>query len=77
MWPFSTKKRLEELEEKIERFKIMLKEDNRYLHHDKTSKALTERYLDALNDDWVGKRHTDIVVLRERLGLTPNYKRNA
>ncbi len=77
MWPFGTKKRLEELEAKIERFKIMLEEDNRYLNHDKTSKALTERYLDALNDDWVGKRHTDIVVLRERLGLTPNYKRDA
>ena len=78
MWPFGTKKRIEELEAKIERFKIMLEEDNRYLHHDKTSKALTERYLDALNDDdSVGKRHTDIVVLRERLGLTPNYKRDA
>lgn len=78
MWPFGTKKQLEELEAKIERFKIMLEEDNRYLHHDKTSRALTERYLDALNDDdSVGKRHTDIVVLRERLGLTPNYKRDA
>lgn len=77
MWPFGTKKRLEELEAKIEHLKIILEEDNRYLNHDNTSRLLTERYLMALGEDLAYSPLENIVVLREKLGLTPNYRRHA
>ena len=66
-----------ELEQKIEHLKIMLEEDNRFLHHDNTSRHLTERYLMALGEDWAYSPLDGIVALREKLGLTPNYKRDA
>ena len=66
-----------ELEQKIEHLKVLLEEDNRYLNHDKNSRLLIERYLMALDEDWAYSPLDGIVALREKMGLTPNYKRDA
>jgi hypothetical protein len=55
----------------VDHLRTMLAEDHRWLANDKTSRALTERYLAALAPDWYTRRHEHSSYLRSRLGLAP------
>ena len=56
----------------IEHLRTMLEADNRWMSHDTTANALTQRYLDALAPDWYTRVHEDTPDLRRRLGLVPS-----
>lgn len=58
----------------IERLRILLIEDQRWLASDPTSKALTQRYLDVISEDWDTKVIEDSDALRRRLDLEPLKK---
>lgn len=65
-WPVSTQ---------LRHLQIMLLQDGRWLAHDKTAAALTERYLNALKPDWYSHHFGDIRQLREDLALCPHQAR--
>ena len=53
---------------------IMLKSDNRWMASNPIAATLTQRYIDALEEDWYTKVFQPSDKIREQLGLTPNYK---
>ena len=58
-------------ERQLENLRIMVMGDHRYLAHDKTADALTERYLAALAPDWYQRVHVDPWHFRQSIGLEP------
>lgn len=55
----------------------LLHQDNRWMAHDKTAAALTDRYLAALSNGWERVYFEDVSNLRDRLGLNPHAQRAA
>ena len=58
----------------IEHLRTMLEADNRWMAHDKTANALTQRYLGAISPDWYTRVFEDTPDLRRRLGIVPSYR---
>ena len=49
----------------------MIRSDWRWLAHDPVARALTDRYVRALRDDWYTLPHEDSGAFRTRIGLDP------
>jgi len=58
-------------EMQMEHLRNLVMTDHRWLAHDKTADALTERYLAALAPDWFRRVHEDASDFRQRIGLNP------
>lgn len=58
-------------EMQMEHLRQLVMADHRWLAHDKTAAALTERYLAALAHDWFRRVHEDPSNFRQRIGLNP------
>lgn len=58
-------------EMQMEHLRNLVMADHRWLAHDKTADALTERYLAALAPDWFRRVHEDPSNFRQRIGLNP------
>ena len=63
------------IELQVEHLRIQLNSDNRWMNSDPTVKALTDRYLTMLADDWYAISHTPTPTFRTELGLDPNYSK--
>lgn len=61
------------LEMQLEHLRQLVMADHRWLAHDKTASALTERYLAALAPDWMSRTHMDVCHFRREIGLEPNH----
>jgi hypothetical protein len=55
----------------LDYLRMMVSEDARWLAHDPTARALTERYEAMLRDDWYTGTSLPISTLRTQLGLDP------
>lgn len=55
----------------VECLRVALLSDNRWLASDPTARALTDRYLAMLADDWMSVSHEDTAQMRQRLDLDP------
>ena len=64
-------------EMQLEHLRILVQEDHRWLAHDATASALTERYLAALAPDWFRRPHTGAGTFRRELGLEPRRELGA
>jgi hypothetical protein len=58
-------------ERQLEHLRMLVQLDHRWLAHDDTASALTERYLAALAPDWYVREHEDVSYFRQRIGLNP------
>ena len=53
----------------LERLRVIVAQDNRWMANDPIAAALTERYLEMLSDDWYERSSEDVSRLRHRLGI--------
>lgn len=58
-------------ERQLEHLRMLLQQDHRYLAHDRTADALTNRYLSAAANDWNTRWHESAGNFRDRIGLNP------
>lgn len=55
--------------QQLEHLAMMIRSDWRWLAHDPVARALTDRYVRALRDDWYTMPHEDSGAFRTRIGL--------
>lgn len=55
----------------LEHLRVLIQQDHRWLAHDATASALTERYLAALAPDWFKRSHSGSGAFRREIGLEP------
>lgn len=62
-------------EQQLEYLRTIVQLDHRWLAHDKTADALTERYLKLLSPEWHKESIEDVAAFRARIGLDPHYNK--
>ena len=70
-WRAWKRRRYWTAERQLEHLRLLVQADHRWLAHDKTADALTQRYLAALAPDWMTRTHADPCHFRRQIGLEP------
>lgn len=60
-------------EEQVTHLEQLIRDDNQWIAHDPIARALTNRYLEALSDNWRSKSFESSDRLRSRLDRDPNH----